>query len=166
MKKILMLILISIIISGCTTMQGMKSINISELSDKNQSEVEQFITKGTELENQNITIASSILITIDNLKKLQKELDNLNENIENISQNLETIENEQRSNQESAQYLNYLNSLVNQSNNFIESLQDSTKFWSKYLIKTNQSKDNLNYTDDSDNQGIVDSITKPLKSFE
>lgn len=158
MKKILLVTLILFIFSGCTYLEGMKSINTTE----QQALIEKKLIENSQLEDQNITITSSIITTIENLEQLQMELDKLEQDIENISYDLNKVANNDNLNQETIEYLKQLNELTQKSSIFINQLSKSTKTWEAYLVKQNTS--NLNFTQDS--KEIINSIEKPLEAFE
>jgi len=158
MKNIIISFILIFLLSGCTYLEGINSINTTE----NQILIEKKLTENTQLEKDNITVTNSIITAINNLNQLQSELDKLNKDIENISYNIENVSNDDNLNTETIDYLNQLNILTQKSSMFVNELHKSTVTWRSYLLR--QNKTNLNFTDDS--QEIIDSVNNPLKVFE
>jgi septal ring factor EnvC (AmiA/AmiB activator) len=159
------ILLLTLLLTSCSLLEGTKQVANNEYLGINQSEIEQKLTKNTSLEDQNITLTSSLLTTAQHLQQLQQELHQINDQIETIQNNINSLQN-QSNQSEIITYLNTLNQLTEQSKAFVVSLHQSTVVWDSYLSTAINNKDSLNFSQPVNQTVFVDSITKPLESFK
>jgi septal ring factor EnvC (AmiA/AmiB activator) len=152
-----------IVFSGCEIPSSDKLAE-KEMQKINQSYIERQLTKNTSLEEQNITIANSIIDALNSLAMLEEELEKLNSNIEIINSNLEELQKNTTDSQ-TYEYLSHLNNLTYRSQEFTYILRDSVYKWDRYLTSAYENKNNLTRIKDN-NSMIAGSILDPLKAWE
>lgn len=164
---IFLIIILLLTISGCK-IEGSGDLAKAETIKLNQNLAEKKLTANTSLEKQNITILSSLISTTQNLKQLQNELNNLNKEIDKINEGLENLSEEELEtiDENTLEYLNYLNSLTETSKEFTNSLFQSTYIWDNYLSNAIQNHNNLNFSKPINETVFIESFTEPLEAFE
>lgn len=159
-----MFLTLILLLQGCTILEGSNTLAQEEFEKIEQKQIEELLTNGTPLQDQNITVQNSLLDSIKNLQRLNKELENLNSQIEIINSNINSI-NSTDSN-ELFSFLNTLNSLTENSKEFVRALRDSTLLWDNYLSSAVQNSNELNFSKEVNETVFVESITKPLEAFK
>ena len=155
-----------LLVTGCK-IQGSGDLAKEETQKLNQNLAEKKLTSNTSLEEQNITILTSLITTTQNLKNLQNELNNLNKEIEKINSELENLSEDElkKLDKNTLEYLNYLNSLTETSKDFTSSLYDSTYIWDKYLSNAIENHNSLNFSKPVNKSIFVNSFVEPLEPF-
>jgi len=164
-KNIFFILCLSLLFSSCSVLQGSSTVANNEYLHINQSQIENNLLENTSLKNQNLSLSSSLLVTLDNLKNLQKELDSLDLKINQINSDLAQIKEKNKNDDELVTYLDTLNDLTEKSKYFVVALRDSTVTWDSYLSTALIYKDNLNFTKPVNETVFVDSVTNPLEAF-
>ncbi len=164
MKQIFYLIILLFFIPGCSIQGSGNFADSQVLKINSQIKIQKHLIANTSLEDQNISIMSSLIMTINNLKRLQKELELLNSDIAIIQNNLEKTKNGVNDNL-TIDYLETLDGLTKKSMIFTKTLYNSTFIWDKYLSRQYQMKDNLNFSEKIDSKVFVDSIIEPVEVF-
>ncbi len=163
MKTFLVLIFL-VFFAGCVSIDGVGDVASDHYENIDQSAIEKQLTKGTELEDDNLSVVKSIIEAAENLKRLQAEMESLQGQIEEVNMQLKELsENETLIiNEENREYLNYLNDLVESSMVFSSALRDSVYIWDSYLSSTDHDVTNIK---DVNSSGLADSIINPMQSM-
>ena len=152
--------------SGCE-IPNAYDFSVEEVKKLNQSQIEKQLIKGTKFENEQLNVIESVIITSRSLKQLKEELEILNNDIQIINEEIIKLESEQNelSNQETVEYLNYLNDLMDTSVEFTNSLSKSVNLWDKYLNEIIVNRGDLTKIKQINQTEFANSIVEPVKVF-